>query len=72
MNYKGEFFYENIMINTNVLEASRQIGVKKVVSFLSCLIVFSDDVEYPLTEKKIHLGEPHSSNLSICVSNFNV
>ena len=24
--------------------------------------VFPDDVEYPLTEKKIHLGEPHSSN----------
>ena len=61
MNYKGEFFYENIMINTNVLEASRQIGVKKVVSFLSTC-VFPDDVEYPLTEKKIHLGEPHSSN----------
>ena len=61
MNYKGEFFYENIMINTNVLEASRQIGVKKVVSFLSTC-VFPDDVEYPLAEKKIHLGEPHSSN----------
>ena len=24
--------------------------------------VFPDDVEYPLTEKKIHLGEPHTSN----------
>jgi len=61
MNYKGEFFYDNIMINTNVLEASRVVGVKKVVSFLSTC-VFPDDVEYPLTEKKIHLGEPHNSN----------
>ena len=61
MNYKGEFFYDNIMINTNVLEASRRVGVKKVVSFLSTCI-FPDDVEYPLTEKKIHLGEPHNSN----------
>ena len=61
MNYKGEFFYENIMINTNVLEACRRVGVKKVVSFLSTC-VFPDDVEYPLTEKKIHLGEPHFSN----------
>ena len=49
------------MMNTNVLEASRRVGVKKVVSFLSTC-VFPDDVEYPLTEKKIHLGEPHSSN----------
>jgi GDP-L-fucose synthase len=24
--------------------------------------VFPDDVEYPLTEKKIHLGPPHTSN----------
>ena len=61
MNYKGEFFYENIMINTNVLEACRRVGVKKVVSFLSTC-VFPDEVEYPLTEKKIHLGEPHNSN----------
>ena len=61
MNYKGEFFYDNIMINTNVLEASRRVGVKKVVSFLSTCI-FPDDVEYPLTENKIHLGEPHNSN----------
>ena len=61
MNYKGEFFYENIIINTNVLEACRLVGVKKVVSFLSTC-VFPDDVEYPLTEKKIHLGEPHTSN----------
>ena len=61
MNHKGEFFYENIMINTNVLEASRRVGVEKVVSFLSTC-VFPDKVEYPLTEKKIHLGEPHYSN----------
>ena len=61
MNYKGEYFYDNMMMNINVLEASRKIGVKKVVSFMSTC-VFPDDVEYPLTEKKIHLGEPHSSN----------
>ena len=48
-------------MNINVLEAARRIEVKKLVSFLSTC-VFPDDVEYPLTEKKIHLGEPHSSN----------
>ena len=61
MNYKGEFFYDNILMNINVLEAARRIEVKKLVSFLSTC-VFPDDVEYPLTEKKIHLGEPHNSN----------
>lgn len=61
MNMKGEFFYDNIMINTNVIESCRKHGVNKLVCFLSTC-VFPDDVEYPLTEKKIHLGEPHNSN----------
>ncbi|TXG84570.1 MAG: GDP-L-fucose synthase [Spirochaetes bacterium] len=61
MNYKGEFFYDNIMINTNVIEAARKSGVQKLVAFLSTC-VFPNDVEYPLTEGKIHLGPPHFSN----------
>lgn len=61
MNYKGEFFYDNIMINTNVIESARVHNVKKLVAFLSTC-VFPDNVEYPLTENKIHLGPPHFSN----------
>jgi GDP-L-fucose synthase len=61
MNYKGDFFYDNIMINTNVIESARKNNVKKLVSFLSTC-VFPDNIEYPITEKKIHLGEPHFSN----------
>jgi GDP-L-fucose synthase len=61
MNYKGEFFYNNIMINTNVIEACRKYGIEKLVVFLSTC-VFPDNVEYPLTESKIHLGPPHFSN----------
>lgn len=61
MTYKGEFFYDNIMMNTNVIEAARISGVKNMVAFLSTC-VFPDKVDYPLTEKKIHLGPPHSSN----------
>ena len=61
MNYKGEYFHDNIMINTNVIESARKSGVTNLVAFLSTC-VFPDDVEYPLTEKKIHLGEPHFSN----------
>jgi GDP-L-fucose synthase len=61
MNYKGEFFYDNIMMNTNVIEGARLSGVKNLVAFLSTC-VFPDQVEYPLTEKKIHMGPPHFSN----------
>lgn len=61
MNHKGEFFFDNIMINTNIIELSRKYNVKKLVTFLSTCI-FPNEVEYPLTEKKIHLGHPHFSN----------
>ena len=61
MKYKGEFFYDNIMMNTNVIESAKRFGIKKLVAFLSTC-VFPDKVEYPLTESKIHLGPPHFSN----------
>jgi len=61
IKYKGEFFYDNIMINTNVIESARKYGVTKLVAFLSTCI-FPDNVEYPLTELKIHAGKPHFSN----------
>jgi len=61
MNYKGEYYYDNLMINTNVIEAARQTGVKHLVAFLSTC-VFPDNVKYPLTIDQIHSGEPHNSN----------
>jgi GDP-L-fucose synthase len=61
MNHKGQFFYDNIMINTNIIESARKYNVEKLVAFLSTCI-FPDNVEYPLTESKIHLGAPHNSN----------
>jgi GDP-L-fucose synthase len=61
MEHKGEFFYDNITINSNVLEAARQCGVEKVVSFMSTC-VFPDEATYPLSPDQIHNGEPHSSN----------
>ena len=48
-------------MNTNVIESCRRAEVKNLVIFLSTC-VFPDDIEYPLTEDKIHLGPPHFSN----------
>jgi len=61
MNYKGDFFRDNILMNTHVIEAARLHGVKRLVAFLSTC-VFPDEVTYPLSEDKIHLGPPHTSN----------
>ena len=57
----GEFYHDNMVMNTNVLEAARETGVNKVVSFMSTC-VFPDKATYPLSTDQIHLGEPHQSN----------
>ena len=60
-DHLGEFYYDNIVMNTNVLEAARRTGVKKVVSFMSTC-VFPSEASYPISPEQIHDGEPHSSN----------
>lgn len=59
--YVADYFHENIMMNTNVLDISRRFRVEKVVSLLSTCI-YPDKPTYPLTEDQIHNGEPHESN----------
>ena len=61
MTYPGEFTYENLKINTGIIEEARKAGIRKMISF-SSTCVFPDKVEYPLTPSKIHLGPPHPSN----------
>ena len=59
--FLGDFYYDNITINSNVLECAKNARVKKVVSLLSTCI-YPDKVKYPLTEEQIHCGPPHVSN----------
>ena len=61
LDYVADFFYDNIAINTNILEESRRQGIPKVISLLSTC-VYPDSPTYPLTEEQVHNGEPHFSN----------
>ncbi|CAO3632651.1 unnamed protein product [Cunninghamella blakesleeana] len=61
MKYKLDFLRDNLLINDNVLEYSKQAGVKKVVSCLSTCI-FPDKTTYPIDETMVHDGPPHESN----------
>ena len=63
MEFPADFFMDNIRMNTNVIQACKELKVKKLVSFLSTC-VFPDNVEYPLDETKIELGPPHNSNFA--------
>jgi GDP-L-fucose synthase len=61
MKYKVDMLEKNVIINTNVLKASHQIGVKKLISCLSTCI-FPDKTTYPINEDMLHNGPPHFSN----------
>ncbi|KAI9484475.1 hypothetical protein BDB00DRAFT_855587 [Zychaea mexicana] len=61
MKYKLDFLRENMLMNDNVLELSKQYGVKKLVSCLSTCI-FPDKTTYPIDETMVHDGPPHESN----------
>jgi nucleoside-diphosphate-sugar epimerase len=60
-DHLGEFYEDNIRMNSNVLRAAHICGAKKTLSLLSTC-VYPDDATYPLTEDQIHNGPPHSSN----------
>lgn len=59
--HSGEYFRNNILVNTNVLESARIAGVGKLISFMSTC-VFPDKCDYPLNERDLHKGPPHPSN----------
>ena len=60
-DHVADFFSENILINTNVLNAAQRNKIPKALSLLSTC-VYPDNPVYPLTEQQIHDGEPHQSN----------
>jgi len=61
MENLGDFYSDNIRINTNVLDSAHKHKAEKVLSLLSTCI-YPDNVMYPLTEEQIHSGSPHKSN----------
>lgn len=61
MSSNSDFFRANMKMNDNILEASRKINVKKLVSCLSTCI-FPDKTTYPIDETMVHNGPPHPSN----------
>lgn len=57
-----EFWEENALVNTNVLLAAREAGVRRLVAPLStCAFPFYDD--RPTTERDLHEGIPYDGNL---------
>ena len=61
---QADFYYQNNMINTNVIHEAYKFGVKRVLSALSTCAFPNIMINYPFTEKDILSGPPADSNLS--------
>lgn len=61
MNQNLDMLDSNLTINLNLLKATKQLNISRVINILSTCI-FPDKVQYPLLEEYINRGEPHMSN----------
>jgi len=59
MKHQGASFYENVMINTNVVEASRRAGARKVTVMGTGAVYPFPSPDLPLKEDMIFQGRPH-------------
>ena len=59
---QGPLFYDNCMMNTNVVEASRRAGVRKVTVMGTGAVYPFPSPGLPLKEDMIFLGRPHSAH----------
>ena len=57
-----EYFYDNLLINTNVFRACKELGIKRLTSILSTCVYPAHDVTYPITEDNIIVGDPEKTN----------
>ena len=61
---QAEFYLQNTLINTNIIQAAYSAGIHRVLSSLSTC-AFPDVVEsYPFTEEQIFDGHPAKTNFS--------
>lgn len=64
--FRSEFLYQNLMIQSNVIDAAANSGVKKLL-FLGSSCVYPNNLIYPITENQLGEGplEPTNSPYGI-------
>lgn len=60
MAFAGDVFRRNVLINTNVIEAARLSGARKIVA-MGTTAIYSDEVSQPFREVDCMRGAPHAS-----------
>ncbi|WP_412466467.1 GDP-L-fucose synthase [Pedobacter sp. KLB.chiD] len=59
--YRGDFIYENLMIQSNIIESSRSVDVKKLM-FLGSSCIYPKMAPQPLKEEYLLTGELEPTN----------
>lgn len=59
--YRGEFLYDNLMIQNNIIDASRRSGVKKLM-FLGSSCIYPKFAPQPMKEEYLLTGELEYTN----------
>lgn len=65
---QAAFYYQNTMMNTNVLQCAYKSGVRRVLSSLSTC-AYPDNIEsYPFREEDFFMGSPAETNFAYGIS----
>ncbi len=59
--YRGEFIYENLMVQNNVIEAARRFGVKRLL-FLGSSCIYPRNCPQPMREEYLLSGPLEQTN----------
>ncbi len=60
-SYPAEFIYQNLMIESNIIDASFKSGVKRLL-FLGSSCIYPRNTEQPIKEEKLMSGKLESTN----------
>lgn len=64
INKPAEYFTDNVLMNTLLLEHARTLGVKRFIGILSTCIYPDIQDNYPMYENELHDGPPTPTNFS--------
>ena len=68
INNPAEFYEDNVLMNTNLLKASKKYNVDRFTGMLSTCIYPNVVENYPMTEEDLFVGPPAETNLSYAYS----
>jgi len=66
-NYRGEFIYKNLMMETNIVEAARLAGVKRML-FLGASCMYPRDCAQPISEEYLLQGPVEKTNEGFAIA----